>query len=116
MLDEMKYFPFGVSSISYNSLHETLQNETHCGCYFIIVILTKMKMFNEHYSEMKSFKRKHLRIRILHKNKDISKDQNKDEFHFISPAMKTNVNKLGSRVNTLLLSRMKMLNIISVFI
>ena len=39
----MKYFHFGVWSISYNCLHDTTRNETHCGCYFIAVILTEMK-------------------------------------------------------------------------
>ena len=48
------------------------------------------------YPEMKLIQRgKHLRIQILHKNEDSrSKDQNKDEFHFVSPAMKTNVNRI----------------------
>ena len=44
---------------------------------------------------MKSFKRKQLRMRIFHKNKDSrSKDQNKNELHFISPAMKTYINRI----------------------
>ena len=38
-----KNFLFGVWSISYNYLHDTTQNETHCECHFIAVILTKMK-------------------------------------------------------------------------
>ena len=40
---KMKYFHFGVWSISNNSLHNATQNETDCGCYFIAVILTEMK-------------------------------------------------------------------------
>ena len=43
---------------------------------------------------MKSYKSKHLRMLIFHKNKDSrSKDQNKNEFHFILTAKKTNVNR-----------------------
>ena len=34
-------------------------------------------------------------MRIFHRNKDgRSKDQNNDEFHFISRAMKTHVNRI----------------------
>ena len=40
---EMKYFYFGVWSISCSCLHDTARNETHCGCYFIMVILTEIK-------------------------------------------------------------------------
>ena len=40
---EMKYCQFGVWLISYNCLHEIPLNETHCGCYFISVILREMK-------------------------------------------------------------------------
>ena len=44
--------------------------------------------------EMKLSKRKHLSMRIFDQNKDgKSKDQNKNEFHFISTAMKTIVNR-----------------------
>ena len=39
---EMKYFHIGVWSTSYNCLHETPLNETRCGCYFIVVILTEL--------------------------------------------------------------------------
>ena len=60
---------------------------------------------------MKSSERKHLRLRVFHKNKDSwSKDQS--QFNLISPAMKGNVNRtffhgeikcyFGSHVNTLL--------------
>ena len=42
---------------------------------------------------MKSSERKHLHMQIFLKIKDSqSKDQNKNQFDFISPAMKTNVN------------------------
>ena len=37
------HFHFDVWSISYNRLHDTTRNETHCGCYFIDVILTEIK-------------------------------------------------------------------------
>ena len=37
-------FYFGVWSISYSCLHDTTRNETHCGCYFTAVILTRMKI------------------------------------------------------------------------
>ena len=51
----------------------------------------------KHYTEMKSSERKHLRMKILHKNKDSrSNDQNKCYFHFISPAMKINVTSIFS--------------------
>ena len=40
---EIKYFHFGVYSVSYNCLHDTSQNENHCGCYFIDVILIEKK-------------------------------------------------------------------------
>ena len=40
---EIKYFHFGVWSVSYNCLHDTSQNENHCGCYFIDVILIEKK-------------------------------------------------------------------------
>ena len=42
---KMKYFHFGFWSISYNCLHETTQNGTHCGCHFIAVILAEMNFF-----------------------------------------------------------------------
>ena len=42
---KMKYFHFGFWSISYNCLHETTQNGTHCGCHFIAVILAEMIFF-----------------------------------------------------------------------
>ena len=39
---------------------------------------------------MKSSERKHLRMLLFHQNKDSrSKDRNKNEFNFISVAMKT---------------------------
>ena len=80
ILNEIKYFQFGYCSIFHNSFHEILRNETHCGCCFIAVIWRKMK----------SAERKH---RKFHKNKDSrSKDQSKNEFHFIAHAVKTNVN------------------------
>ena len=53
--------------------------------------------------EMKSYERKLLRMRIFHKNKDSrTKDQNKNEFHFILPAMKTNWHKMFLRWNEIL--------------
>ena len=49
----MKYFYFGVWSISYNYLHDTTRNETHCGCHFIAVIVTNFiscdKILCKHY-------------------------------------------------------------------
>ena len=33
MSGEMKYFQFGIWSISYNSFHEIFWNKTHCQCY-----------------------------------------------------------------------------------
>ena len=44
---------------------------------------------------MKPTERKHLRMRIFHKTEDSrSKEQHKNRFHFISPTMKTNVNRI----------------------
>ena len=52
------------------------------------------KMLRKHYPVMKSSKRKYLRMRMFHENKNSrSKDQSKTEFHFISPPMKTNLNR-----------------------
>ena len=83
ILGEMKYFQFGVWSISYNCLLAIPRNETHCGLFW-----QKWKQ----YIQMKSSKT-NLHMQIFHKVKDSTwKDQNK-QFHFISPAMKTNVNK-----------------------
>ena len=36
-------FHFGVKTISSNSLHDTTENETHCKCHFIAIVLTEMK-------------------------------------------------------------------------
>ena len=48
-----------------------------------------------YYPEMKSSEGKHLRMLLFYQNKDSrSKDQNKNEFHSISLAIKTN----GSRI------------------
>ena len=101
ILDEVKYFQFSVWSISFSCLHEIPRNETHFGCYFIVAILTEMKyhfgskMLCKYYPEIKSSKTKHLRLQMFHKNKHSrSKNQNKIEFHFISPAVETNVNRI----------------------
>ena len=75
-------------------------------------------MLCKHYPKMKEFERKHLRMRIFHQNKDDarSRDQNKNEFNFVSLTMKTNFNiifftvkrnlnlgkfRFGSHLNTL---------------
>ena len=42
-LEQNEVFQSGVSSISYNCLHEIPRKKTLCGCYFIAVILTEMK-------------------------------------------------------------------------
>ena len=42
---EMKYFHVGVWSFSYNCLHDTTRNGTHCVYYFIAVTLTEMKFY-----------------------------------------------------------------------
>ena len=58
-------------------------------------------MLCKHYPKMKSSERKHLCKRIFHENKDSKlKDQSKNEFHFISLAMKANVNKFFFRGET----------------
>ena len=43
---ELNKFHFGVWLISYNWLHDTTRNETHCRCYFIGVILLSHELFN----------------------------------------------------------------------
>ena len=43
ILGEINFFQFGVWSISHNCVDEIQWNETHCGCHFISIILTKMK-------------------------------------------------------------------------
>ena len=59
----------------------------HCSQFDRNEILDDLKL-----PRMRSSKRKHLHIGVFHKNEDSgSKDQNKNEFHFISPAMKTYV-------------------------
>ena len=66
--DEMKYFKFGVWSISYSCLLEIPRNETHCGLFW-----QKWKQ----YIQMKSSKT-NLHMYIFNKVKDsTSKDQNK---------------------------------------
>ena len=117
---EMKYFQFGMWSISKSRLHEAPLNETHCGCYLIPVILTEMKfhlgfqMLCKRSPKMKSSERKHLHMLIFHKRKNSrSKDQNKSLYCSISTAMKTYVNRtffqvesmfhFGSHVKNLLL-------------
>ena len=77
------------------------QNESHCWCYFIAVILTEMKFhFGWCYvnttPKMKSPKRKNLCMWIFHKKKYIRpKDQNKNRFHFILPALKTIIDRFS---------------------
>ena len=94
------YFQFSVWSVTYNCLHEIPQNEIRCRCYSLHLFWLKWnfisgdKIFCKHYPEMKSFEKKYLCWRIFNWNKySRSKDQNKNEFNFISPVMKTNVNR-----------------------
>ena len=94
------YFQFSVWSVTYNCLHEITQNEIRCRCYSLHLFWLKWnfisgdKIFCKHYPEMKSFEKKYLCWRIFNWNKySRSKDQNKNEFNFISPVMKTNVNR-----------------------
>ena len=52
-------------------------------------------MPSKHYPKIKSFGRKHSRMRVFHKNKDSrSTNQNKEQVYFISSAVKTNVNRI----------------------
>ena len=89
-------FSFRSWSIPYNCFHDVPQNETHCGCYFMAVILTEIKfhfvlcMLHKHYLEMKSSEREHLRMRIFHKSKyswlkfqnKVSENQSKQNFYY----------------------------------
>ena len=72
------------------------RNETHSSCHFLAVILAEITfhfgwyVLCTHYPEMK-----HLRKLLPHQNKDSrSKDQNKNEFHLISPARKAIANRI----------------------
>ena len=59
---KVKYFHFGVWSISYNCLQDTNRNETHCGCYFIVVFWQKWnfilgdKILCKHYPKWNHMK------------------------------------------------------------
>ena len=48
----------------------------------------------KHYPEMKPFRKKHVHIRIFHKNQDRSKGQNKQEIYFITITLKANVSMI----------------------
>ena len=101
---KVKYFHFGVWSISYNCLHDKNRNETHCGCYFIVVILTEMK-FNlgwknlcKHYPKWN-----HMKGNIctgvnkndwLLLNGPFISGYHRYEIRFISTAMKSDVNRI----------------------
>ena len=100
---EVKYFCFGVWSISYNCLHDTTRNKTRCWCYFIAVILTEMKFHFGWWNiikilpEMKSYKRKHRpcvsKNDWLLLNRSFISGHPRNEIRFISPAMKSSVNR-----------------------
>ena len=73
---------------------------------FTAFILTEIKFHFGWYvlckqcPKMKPSERKHLHMLLFHQNKDSkSKDQNKNEFDFISLAMKTIVNRTFSQWN-----------------
>ena len=105
---EMKYFHFGVCSISYNCLHDPTRNETHCGWYFIAVILKEMKFHSGHKTPYKHYpKWNHMKGNIctcgnkidwLFLNEVFILDHPRNELHFISPSIKSNVNRISFRV------------------
>ena len=69
----------------------------HCGRFERNEISFRVINVMQTLPRKKSPKTKHLRMWIFHKNKcSESKDQNKNEFYLISPAMKTNVNRIFS--------------------
>ena len=101
----MKYFYFGVWSISCSCLHDTARNETHCGCYFIMVILTEIKfqVIKYHVNNTRNeiiWKETFAICTCENKNdwllvngRFIS-EHSWNEIHFISPAMKSYVNRI----------------------
>ena len=125
-LGEMKYFHFGVWSISYDCLHDTTRTKTRCGCYFIAVIWQKWNLISGDKILCKQYpKWNHIKGNIcacvskndwLLLNGPFISDLPRNEIHFNSPAMKSNVNRIpfmvgwnfisgrfhfGSHVNTL---------------
>ena len=89
--------------MSYNYLHKISRHENHGNCFLLGFNLTEIKFHCGWYvlckqcPKMKPFERKHLRVLLFHQNKDSkSKDQSKNEFDFISLAMKTIVNRIFS--------------------
>ena len=104
-------FHFGVWSISYNCLHDTTRNETHCGHYFSVAILTKNK-FRFGWWNIEII-RNHMKENIctwLKRMIDfywtdcLSQTTPETRFHFILPAMKSNVNRIFFMVGWNLIS------------
>ena len=103
-MSKMKYFHFGVWSISYNCLHDTARTETPYRCFFIAVILTEMKKnLGEKISSKQCLKRNHIKGNIcacvsknywLLFNGPFISDHPRNEILFISPAMKINVERV----------------------
>ena len=111
---EMKYIHFGVLSTSHNCLHDTTRNESHWECYFIAVILTMMfwqkwnfisgdKISSKYYPKWNHMKGNICTCADFIKTKVIafywmgrfSWTTPKTKFHYTSPGMKSNVNRIS---------------------
>ena len=76
-------------SFIYNYLYETSRNETHSRNKISFQVIC-VYVLCTHFLEMK-----HLRKLLFYQNKDSrSKDQNKNEIHFIFPCQKTIINRI----------------------
>ena len=104
---KMKHFHFAVWLISYNCLDDTIRNETHCECHFIAVILTEMKFISgdkiscKHYPKWNHVKGNICACFYFIKTKKTGFTEwavffgpSETKFHFISPAIKNNVNRI----------------------
>ena len=119
---EMKYFHFGVWSISYNCLHVQPEVKLVVG---VISLRSFWQKWNDKISCKHNLKWNHMKGNIctcVNKNDWLNgpfiSDHPRKEIYFISPAMKSNVNRIsfmvgwnfvsgrlcfGSHVNTLLI-------------
>ena len=97
---KMKCFQCGVWSISYNNLHDTTQNETHCRCFFHCDHIDENEIsFRVIKMSCKSYpKWNHMKGNIctcvnkndcLLLNGPFISDHTQIEIHYILPAMKS---------------------------
>ena len=101
---EMKHFHFSVWSISCNCLYHITLSETHCGCYFISVIWKNLNLIStgkiswKHYPKWNHMKENIWRyvnkIDGILLNESFISRHPRNEIQFISPAMKSNVDRI----------------------